>query len=342
MLDDRKQKILAAVIEDYVTTAEPVGSRRLVERYRFNVSPATIRHELAVLEDMGYLIKPHPSAGRIPSNLGYRYYVDRLIYTKSLSYQERETINDQFSLFNREIEQLMRQTSFLLSRITSYASLVFAPALKIDRLKRLDLVLLGPRSVLLVAITSAGSVVKKTVSLDKDYDSLGIGKYEAALNELLVGLTADEIRKVDFTGVPVSDLETLLIFKNNLVELLTQEDGERFYHDGTANLLSQPEFESLKRVQKLLSILERNYGLLQLLSEISQQYSLVVRIGDENGSLNIDGCSLVAASYRVEGESQGALGILGPTRMDYPRAIAAVQYVADNLSNLLESIHKRR
>lgn len=342
MLDKRKKKILTAVIEDYVLTAEPVGSKRLVGLYRLDVSPATVRHELAALEEMGYLVQPHPSAGRIPSDKGYRFYVDSLAGAKPLANSEQESISNYYSMFNNEMEELMRDTSSLLSRMTSYASLVFAPVLMLDRLKHLDLVLLSPRQVLLVAITGAGSVAKKIFELGKECDAPSLYLFETLLNEHLVGLTATQMRKVDLSAVSATaDKKLLGDFRDALIELLIKRDSERVYHDGTANLLSQPEFESLNRVQKLLSTLERSYQLLELLSEVSREYRLVVKIGAENGALDIEGCSLVATSYRVEGESLGALGILGPTRMDYPRAISAVQYIADNLSNLLESVHKR-
>lgn len=342
MLDERKKMILTAVIEDYVLNAEPVGSKKLVEKFNLKVSPATVRNELAVLEEMGYLKQPHTSAGRVPSDLGYRFYVDSIFDNKPLPVDDSFSIIDLFSSINHEIEELIRETSSILSKLTSYVSLVFAPSLSIDRLKHLDIVPLHGNKVLLVIITNSGAVAKRAIDFGKDYESETIEGYQRILNERLIGMTSSEIKEMVFDDMAgEKNRDQLGAIVKIMVELMADHDFERVYHDGTVNLLSQPEFESLNRVQRLVSTLEKSYELLDLLSGVAKEYDMVIKIGSENRSPDMDGCSVIATSYRVEGKSLGALGIIGPTRMDYRRTIAAVQYVADKLSDLLKSIHER-
>ncbi len=341
-LDNRKKKILTAVIKDYVVTAEPVGSKTLVEKYDLKISPATVRNELARLEDLGYLKQPHTSAGRIPSDLGYRFFVDSIAENEPLPAEERLTISHFFSSIDYEIEELVKETSSILTKLTNYVSLVFSPALTFDKLKHLDLILLHKRSVMLVAITKSGMVAKKVIDLVVDNDYANISRYQSILNEKLVSLKTSEIKDVAFLEVQdEKDRENLLHIVKSLFELMVDHDLERVYHDGTLELLSQPEFESLNRVQKLVSTIEKNFEVLEILTEAANEYQPVVRIGKENSTQEMDGCSLIATSYKVEGEPLGALGIIGPTRMDYQRSISAVQYIADRLSNFLENVHLR-
>ncbi len=341
-LDTRKKKILTAVIRDYVITAEPVGSKTLVEKYNLRISPATVRNELAKLEDLGYLKQPHTSAGRVPSDLGYRFFVDTIVEDKPLPVDERLTISHYFSNIDHEIEELVKETSSILSKLTNYVSLVFLPALTFDKLKHLDLILLHRGSMMLVAITKSGMVVKKVMDIFVGDDQARINRYQRILNEKFVGLTTSEIKDVVFLEVQdEKDRENLLLIAKNLFELMVDHDLERVYHDGTLDLMSQPEFESLNRVQKLVSTIEKNFELLEVLNEAVNDHKPVIRIGKENGTREMEGCSLVAMSYKVEGEPIGALGIIGPTRMDYQRSIAAVQYISDRLSSFLENIHMR-
>ena len=341
-LDDRKKKILTAVIRDYVTTADPVGSKTLVDRYDLQISPATVRNELAKLEDLGYLRQPHASAGRIPSDLGYRFFVDSIVEEKPLPVDERLTISHFFSSIDHEIEELVKETSSILSKLTNYVSLVFSPALTFDKLKHLDLILLHKGSVMFVVITRSGLVVKKVIDILINDDQAKISRYQNILNEKLVGLNTSQIKNVAFIEVQdEKDRENLLYIVKSLFKLMVEHDLKRVYHDGTLDLLSQPEFESLNRVQKLVSTIEKNFELLEVLTEAVNEHKPFVRIGKENGTQEMDGCSLIAMSYKVEGEPLGALGIIGPTRMDYQRSIAAVKYIADRLSNFLENIHKR-
>ena len=291
-LDTRKKKILTAVIQDYVATAEPVGSKTLVEKYDLKISPATVRNELSGLEDLGYLRQPHPSAGRIPSDLAYRYFVDTIVEDKPLPVDERLKISHYFSNIDHEIEELVKETSSILSKLTNYVSLVFLPSLTFDKLKHLDLIFLHRGSMMLVAITKSGMVAKKVIDIFVGDDQIRVGRYQSILNEKFVGLTTSEIKDVVFLEVQdEKDRENLLLIAKSLFELMVDHDLDRVYHDGTLDLMSQPEFENLNRVQKLVSTIEKNFELLEVLTEAVNEHKPVIRIGKENGTQEITGAA---------------------------------------------------
>lgn len=341
MLDERKTVILSVLVHDYIMTASPVGSSRLVAKYKLGISPATVRHEMAVLEEMGYVHQPHTSAGRIPTDEGYRFYVDSLKAAGGLTPAEERFIQQSYLSLNKEMGDLMRKTSALLSDLTSYVAIVLSPALKRSAIKHLDLVLMGPMRLLAVVITDAGCVAKQVVELKEPADAEAVGRVERALNGRLAGKTAGQIRRGvqiaprSAAGGPLGEriLDTVL-------ELLEEEDEvDRVFLEGTSSILNQPEFGKLAKVQTLLETLEKGYTLLHVLGDVFEAQHTQVRIGAENPQKEIQDCSLVAAQYRLGEDSVGAIGILGPTRMNYLRAISAVECIAENLSEVLDSIH---
>lgn len=341
-LDRRQELILYAVVHEHVLTAEPVGSHKLVDRYKLSVSSATVRSELALLEEEGYLIQPHTSAGRIPTDKGYRYYVDSLMRRQKLSSVEERSIHHFYSLLSKETEDLMRATSLLLSKLTSYISVVFAPSLARSTLRHLDLILLRPQAVLMVLITDTGQVVKRVLGLEEVINASCLSRVETLFNEKLNGVSLDQISSQEKQlFLESSSLEGRLLAKviAQITSFLAEEERERIFLGGRTNILRQPEFEDVEEVKKLLSTLEEGYILLNLLESALQASQVVVKIGAENRQPSLDHCSLVASGYRLKGETVGGLGILGPTRMDYERAIPAVECIAENLSQALESIH---
>ncbi|RJQ51760.1 MAG: heat-inducible transcription repressor HrcA [Actinobacteria bacterium] len=340
MLDERKRIILYALVHDYIMTAAPVGSARLVQKYKLGISAATVRHELAALEEMGYLYQPHTSAGRIPTDEGYRFYVDSLKEVSSgLSNAEQRWVQQSFTSLNKEMTDLMRKTSTLLSQMTNYVAIVLSPALKRSAIKHLDLVSISPRSVLVVVITETGCVVKQVIELKEDASSEDVRRIEELLNEKLASKSAAQIRRgADIrTSPPLTPLVDILL--DTVLELLEEEDeADRVFLEGTAMMLKQPEFGKLARVQSLLETLEKGYTMLGLLGDVLQTQTLLVRIGAENPQKEIQECSLVAANYHLGEDTLGAIGLLGPTRMNYLRAISAVECVAQNLNEVLDSM----
>lgn len=338
-LDQRKKQILFATVYEYIVAAEPVSSKLIAEKYLPGVSSATVRNELAVLEDLDYLKQPYRSAGRVPTDLGYRHYVDNLTDLK-LSPVEETFIQCLYKTISEEVENLLRETSLLLAKLTKYVAVVFAPFLSRSSFKHLDLVLLSPQTALLVLITDAGYVEKKILKFVQPVEQSNIERAEKILNEKLKSLNLEEIKKKKPLIVKSSPPELKRLLGKILGEIIStfaRDENEKIFLDGTARILQQPEFASLEKVQVLLETLEQRYTLLQLLRETLQAQQVVVRIGSENGQLEMKDWSFVAANYSVGGQNLGTLGILGPTRMNYPMAISTVLCIAKNLSEILES-----
>ncbi|HZD59624.1 MAG TPA: heat-inducible transcriptional repressor HrcA [Anaerolineae bacterium] len=335
MLDARKKAILFVAVQEYILTAEPVSSQKLVEKYQLGVSSATVRNELASLESMGYLHQPHTSAGRVPTDIGYRYYVDGISDKPGLTNQEEKAILRLFSAIDIEMGDLLRETAQILSGITNYIAVALAPSYKRSTLKHIDLVPLSPKHVLIVLITDKGQVLKRTVSVEpfgKD-----IGDLERLLNERLQGLGRSEISSLR-ENIDLPDPELVhpaRALLNAILDIIMSEDKERVFLSGTTSIFKQPEFDDLERVQILLDTLEHGYRLMQWLEDSARTQKVLVRIGSENSDEDIRDCSVVASSYQLDDESEGTLGIIGPTRMNYARAISAVGFVSDSLSKVL-------
>lgn len=335
MLDARKKAILFVAVQEYILTAEPVSSQKLVEKYQLGISSATVRNELAGLESMGYLHQPHTSAGRVPTDVGYRYYVDSISDKPGLTNREERAIVRLFSVINMEMEELMRETAQILSKFTNYIAVALAPSFKRSILKHIDLVSLSPRHVLIVLITDKGQVLKRTVSI-KEFGK-DIGELEQLLNERLQGLGQSEILSLrDAIDLPDQELvETIRILIDAILDSMVSEDKERIFLSGTESIFHQPEFEDLHKVQILLNTLEHGYRLMQWLEDSARTQKVLVRIGSENPNQEIKDCSVVVSSYQLDDETQGTLGIIGPTRMNYARVISAVGFVSDSLSRAL-------
>ncbi len=336
MLDARKRYILSALIEDFIITAEPVGSKRLVEKYALGISPATARNELAWLEEMGYISQPHTSAGRVPTDSGYRFYVDMLKEESRPSAADLQAIGNFYGELNHEIGQLMKETSRLLAELTRCAALVYAPDIRKERIKHIDLVGLGGRGVLLVVITSNGSVSKQVVDFSIAVEAETLARLERSLNDSLADLTVDDVPAAVLQAGGLTAPESAMLEQAHayIVKSLDKDAAERVYYDGAAYLLAGAETSAARRANEVLGLLERNYRLLEWLQAIADECDVIVSIGAEN-QLDLNGFSLVASGYEVHGQPVGVLGILGPTRMDYQKAIGAVRHIAKNLGQVL-------
>lgn len=335
-LDDRKRRILKTAVYDFVLRAEPVSSKKLQKQYGIDFSTATIRNELAVLEDMGYLYQPHTSAGRIPTDLGYRFYVDNL-QDSDLNFNEDREVSDIIHSMSLVIEDSLRQTSVLLSQLTHYVSIVFAPPASAVSLKRLDLVPLGPGEVLLVMILSTGSVEKCLIKARQMPDAGSVAHLETELNVLLSGRSLKDLGSVrnslEQFGFETRSLAGEII--SRIIAFFESESSEKVFFEGAQNILEEPEFENLRRLRGALEALEHRYQLIQVLSEaIDNTSEIMVKIGSENRSGLIEDCSLIAGRVKIADDTLGILGIIGPTRMDYARNISTVHYIARELGKL--------
>jgi heat-inducible transcriptional repressor len=328
-LDDRKSAILRAVVEEYIETAQPVGSGTVARTAKVQVSSATVRNEMAVLERDGYLVQPHTSAGRIPTDKGYRFFVDQLS-PGNLAPNERNQVSNFFARTHGELEQMLHDTSQLLSGLTTYAAVIVGPQHEVATIRSIQLVALGPRVALLVAVLSNGAVEKRTVELPENTGEDRVGAASAHLAAHLTGRVVAELGVVPATGDAATDALTDLA----VAQLSgTHDDEPDHVFVGGASRMARA-FDAVETVRQVLGILEEQYVVVSLLRDVLNQ-GLSVAIGAEHGFQPLAECSVVVAPYDVEGEHAGTIGVLGPTRMNYPQALAAVAVVGQRLSRHL-------
>ena len=334
MLTPRQELLLAKVIDGFSATGLPVGSKALATDPEVSAGPSTIRNELSVLEELGLLAHPHTSAGRAPTDAGYRYYVDRLL-------PEPARARMSLTLSRREVDEAMRLTSETLSQVTDLLAIVSAPPIRTTTIRHIEVLVLQPQVLMVVIITSTGGVSKRVFTYDRPVD-LGLADWAASyLNEALVGtgLGARMLRSrlTDPTLPPTerSFLEALAPAFTQLAE--TAEDS--LYVEGTARLLGEHRFQDVSQLNALLDMLERRVSLLALLSAALDQRDLYVRIGGENEAPALRGLSLVAANYGLPQRNLGTVSVIGPTAMDYATAIGAVRTAALQLSRFVEDVY---
>ncbi|WP_298329355.1 heat-inducible transcriptional repressor HrcA [Haloactinopolyspora sp.] len=334
-VDDRKLDVLRAIVEDYVATQEPVGSKALADRHQLGVSPATIRNDMAVLEDEGYITQPHTSAGRIPTDKGYRLFVDKLSTVKPLSVAERRAIQT-FLDGAVDLDDVVSRTVRLLAQLTRQAAIVQYPSLTRSSVRHVELVAIAPQRVLVVLITEGGRVEQRVVELPADPDDRFLGDLRARMNALVAGqdFSAVESRVADLSEQFDPDERPLVVaITATLLETLVERHEDRLAVAGTGNLARYGhEFDH--ELESLLSALEEHVVLLRLLGEATSP-TLRVRIGHENALQGLSATSIVTTGYGPDEQALASMGVVGPTRMDYPGTIAAVGAVARYVSKIL-------
>jgi len=336
MHDDRRLEVLRAIVEDYVATQEPVGSKALVERHHLGVSPATIRNDMAALEEEGYITQPHTSAGRVPTDKGYRLFVDRLAAVKPLSLAERRAIQ-QFLEGAVDLDDVVGRTVRLLAQVTRQVAIVQYPSLVRSAVRHVELVQLTPTRVMVVLITTTGRVEQRVVDCPSPLTDELLADLRARLNTTVDGRrlaeVADAVAEVT-EAFPVDDRPTVLAVVSTLVETLVEDSEERVLLGGTANLTRFGQDFPLS-VQPVLEALEEHVVLLRLLGEATAPDQVTVRIGHENPWQGLSSTSVVTVGYGAGDEVVARLGVVGPTRMDYPSAIGSVRAVARYVGRLL-------
>lgn len=324
MLSDRRQRVLAALIEEYVSHALPVGSRTLVEKHHLGVSPATVRNELSILEDAGYITQPHTSAGRIPTDYGYRSFVDDLLANESADDIDDSTAEAVRKLRETasELDQLFEQTSSALAQLTECLSIVVPPSALSLQVKQVSFVLLSPRRVLIVAVTEDGQVLNRSVDFTEDVSADTIANAQSIANDLVAGRKISEITtSIDDARAATNPFAALMI--NELMQCLKQGDQTRA-QAGLTTLMQKPEFSNSQSLIPVLHMLEDDTVLMQIVAGTQQAPDTMVRIGHENESEELQGVSVVASRYG-HGGSEGIVAVIGPTRMDYAQVIGAVR-----------------
>lgn len=341
-LGDRKRLILQAIIEDYINTAEPVGSRTISKKYLTSTSPATIRNEMADLEELGYIEQPHTSAGRIPSDKGYRLYVDQIMQQKKVNDAQQEMIRKEFLETLGEIDRLVKHASKLLSQLTQYTSIVLAPQLRRTGLKHIQLIRIDKATVLAVIITDAGIVKNSVLRLIQDITPDMLQRITNMLNDKLAGSNMEEIESFDLEYMLNNAFGYVEIIEQILPELiqtLVYSDTAEIYHDGIANLLNLPEYNDISKARNFLNTLEEKNLLFKALNDTKEDIN--VSIGSENQIQQFKDCSLITATYKINGRVIGSVGVIGPTRMEYSKVISVVDCMTQNLSEILTRILKR-
>ncbi len=337
MLSDRRQKVLAALIEEYVARALPVGSRTLTQRYQLGVSPATVRNELSVLEDDGYIVQPHTSAGRIPTDYGYRAFVDELLETELASEdKEARSLAEKLRSSATELDSLIEQTSAALTRLTDCLSIVIAPSVLNLQIKQISLVQLTTFRALVILVTEDGQVFNRQMDFAYEVLSDDLARVQLFLSEVFTGKSLHEIEQGLAKSISQAHHDPLVRMALDEVLCCLHESGlARTHQVGVSSLLSKPEFSQSQSLLPVMQMLEDDTVLLHILDETAQKSTDTpfVRIGSENDEVALSGVSVVASSYG-RGESAGIVAVVGPTRMDYSKVIRAVRMASLTLKDI--------
>lgn len=335
MLSERRLQVLRAIVQDYVGTEEPVGSKALTERHNLGVSPATVRNDMAALEEEGYIAQPHTSAGRIPTDKGYRLFVDKLAGVKPMSAPERRAIQN-FLDGAVDLDDVVARTVRLLAQLTRQVAVVQYPSLTRSTVRHVELLSLAPARVMLVLITDTGRVEQRVVDCPAPFGETSLADLRARLNSRVAGRRFRDVPQL-VEDLPdsfdVEDRGTVSAVLSTLLETLVEENEERLMIGGTANLTRFAHDFPLT-IRPVLEALEEQVVLLKLLGE-TQDPGMTVRIGHENAHEGLNSTSIVSVGYGSGGEAVAKLGVVGPTRMDYPGTMGAVRAVARYVGQIL-------
>ena len=330
-LDDRKSAILRAVVMEYVQTAQPVGSKRVATHSEVAVSPATVRSELADLESEGYLEQPHTSAGRIPTEKGYRFYVDSMTDGDAIDARGTAQVSQFFAAAHGELEEMLRETSHLLSSITGTAAVVTGESAPAAMVRSVQLVDLSATVAMVVVVTSAGAVVKRTFDVSPTPAGMAdLASAQKVLTDELVGRPLAEVAGHSFDAKAPGS--TFAVLAADAIANGADAEGPQVYVDGASRIAHA--FDARETIEEVLTLLEKQVLIVGLIREILDS-GLTVAIGSETGMKPLAECSLVVAPYGADGETAGAIAVLGPTRMDYAGTVSAVSEVSNRLSRLL-------
>ena len=333
-MDSRKQKILEAVVLDYIETAEPVGSRTISKKYNLGVSSATIRNEMADLEEMGLIEQPHTSAGRVPSDAGYRYYVDYLMSQSDIQEEAKRMIQQAVKDKQQQVHDVLRDSMKLLAEATNCTTVMMLDDRKSSTLQLLQLLLVEPGKALMVIITEGDKIENRFLEIPDTMTKEDLELVSMMINQNLRGLKVDDWQRNILENIFQNlsrQRQVVDCALEMLSSILNMKDKDRkIYLDGGLNMLSQPEFQDVNKVKHLLHSLEQQEVLSQLM-EADNETGITVKIGSETGLDEVRDCSVIVANYKVKGETVGKVGLIGPTRMDYATAVSMLNTMAQTL-----------
>ncbi len=333
-LNDRKLRILQAIIGDFIRSAEPVGSRTLSKKYDMGISPATIRNEMSDLEEMGFLTHPHTSAGRVPSQKAYRLYVNNLMERYELPDQEKSIINQKLNNNIAELEKTIKHAATLLSEITNLTSFAITPKHDDNKLKYINLLPVDSNTIVLMIVAENGKVSNTALKINVPYTEQGLDLLSKSLTYNYKGKRLSDILTADIISNFQTDIEAMSkLVKNILPNFLnTLEDmlNVELYMEGLTNIFSIPEYNDIEKAKIFLELLNQKKHLTNVL--LNRENGVIITIGDENSDDLMRDCSLITATYKIDGKLVGKLGVIGPTRMKYDEVTSVIEYMSDNIS----------
>ena len=336
-LSERKRRILGAIIESYIETAEPVGSRTISKLSDMNISSATIRNEMADLEEMGLLVSPHASSGRIPTNMGYRVYVDKLMTQYQMSSNELSKMQSLMELQINNIDSMVQEVANIYSKLTNYTVIGFSPGTNQGFIKNFHMVPVDEHTALLIVVTDKNVVKNKKITFDFEISAEDAVKISSMLNEKLVGLTADKINLSKITEIQdgmqehKSILMNILDFINECIESL---DDSEVFTKGVTNLLSFPEYSNVSKAKELLEFLDNKNNIHKAIA-LGENKKVKIIIGDENDVVELKDCSIILSPYNAGNKGYGIIGLVGPTRMNYSKAVSNIEFLTRQFEHLL-------
>lgn len=340
-LGDRKRKILQSIVEDYIVHAEPIGSRTIAKHTDMGLSSATIRNEMADLEEMGYLISPHTSAGRIPSDAGYRFYVNELMRQYEIASEDVIKLRRLFTAGVLQLDKLVRQASDIISQLTSYTTVAITPELSQSSVKRFEIMPVDEKSALLILVTNEGIVKNQLINTDEDESFLK--KASALLNDKLAGLSLDQINlvRINEIGKILNKNSSLLMTILDFVhQAMSDSSGADIYVANTQNILKHPEYSDIDKAREIVGFLEDKQRVREAVDQSDHGERINVVIGQENDRSEIKETSIVTAKYLSGGNLLGRLSIVGPTRMNYAKVIASLDFITKNIDNIVNELYR--
>lgn len=334
-LSERKLRILQAIVDDFIRSCEPIGSRTLSKKYNMGISPATIRNEMSDLEELGYLKHPHTSAGRVPSDKAYRLYVDNLMEKYVLTNEQKTVISEKLTQNLIELDKTVEKAARLLSQMTNLTSFALTPKLDENKLKSINLLPVDETNVVLMIVTESGNVSNTVLKLNVPYTQDKLSILSKVLTYNYKGKSLSNILKQDI----IKDFETDIDAMNKIVEKVmpnfinTLENmlNVELYMDGITNIFAIPEYNDIEKAKIFLEMLNHKEHLTDIL--VKRDDGIIVTIGNENIDLDMQDCSLITATYTINGQFAGKLGVIGPTRMKYDKITSIIEYMTENISN---------
>lgn len=340
-LDGRKKAILKAVIEEYIMTAEPVGSRTIAKNHELGLSSATIRNEMADLEDLGYLMQPHTSAGRVPSEKGYRLYVDELVQDCELSIQEMQRIKDALDGRIKDFSDVIKAASGIISELTDYTTVAVTPALSQIKLKAVQVVPVETGKALVFVVLENETIQNTFVEIDPEISASDLIHLSQVINQELTGKTFDKVYLEELEQQALNynvDMQQMKPILQGVLTCLKNAETAHIYMDGTINMLNHPEFSDIIRAKEFLTMMQHEDKMLKLITDNMTEGGIMVKIGTENVFDEVKDCSVITATYSVNDKVIGSIGIIGPTRMQYGKVISSMNAVKNSLNTQMRRL----